>query len=363
MDINELNVFYQNKIVGYLKQLSDGRIGFQYDRSWIEKGFSISPFSLPLTEKIFFPKSFHFDGLFGVFYDCLPDGWGRRLITKSLMQHGIDYEKLSPLVKLSLTSDNSLGALEFIPNNAKNIYPEFETLDELAKIAESILKNENMSDTNLDTIYKYGGSSGGSRPKAHIMFEDEEWIVKFACYFDGKDAGVNEYRTNILAGKAGVKTAKFRLFPSEICSGYFGSKRFDRIKGNRIHMVSLSSILETSHRIPNLDYMHFFQVTDKISKNKESLYECYRIMCFNVLLGNKDDHGKNFSFIYDELINSYTIAPSYDLTETPEKNEHEMTVLGNGKPDENDLRKIIKSVGLDRERCESIIEEVKNALT
>lgn len=32
----------------------------------------------------------------------------------------------------------------------------------------------------------------------------------------------------------------------------------------------------------------------------DDLYEAFRIMCFNVIYENKDDHGKNFTFIYDE---------------------------------------------------------------
>ena len=30
----------------------------------------------------------------------------------------------------------------------------------------------------------------------------------------------------------------------------------------------------------------------------EELWKIYRLMCFNVLIGNRDDHAKNFSFIY-----------------------------------------------------------------
>lgn len=45
-----------------------------------------------------------------------------------------------------------------------------------------------------------------------------------------------------------------RLFSSDICDGYFGTKRFDRNSGERIHMVSAAGLLETSHRIPNLAY-------------------------------------------------------------------------------------------------------------
>lgn len=86
--------------------------------------------------------------------------------------------------------------------------------------------------------------------------------------------------------------------------GFFGAKRFDRDGTNRIHMISLSSMLETSHRIPNLDYSHLFQVVQKICMDQSDMYEVFRRMAFNVFYGNKDDHGKNFAFLYDESAHS-----------------------------------------------------------
>ncbi|WP_305151223.1 HipA N-terminal domain-containing protein [uncultured Dubosiella sp.] len=72
-----LQVFYKERKVGTLAQGSDHRIAFEYDPDWIRDGFSISPLSLPLRPGVFLPKRYDpFDGLFGVFADSLPDGWG-----------------------------------------------------------------------------------------------------------------------------------------------------------------------------------------------------------------------------------------------------------------------------------------------
>ena len=106
MENSELIVLYNGKTVGLLKELSNGKIGFQYEDSWINNGFSISPFSLPLSNRIFISSSQYFEGLFGVFYDCLPDGWGVRLLIRMLSKKGIDYLKLPALAKLSLISEN-----------------------------------------------------------------------------------------------------------------------------------------------------------------------------------------------------------------------------------------------------------------
>jgi serine/threonine-protein kinase HipA len=62
----KLNVLYKGQLVGTLAQ-ADYRTAFEYADNWIENGFSISPFSLPLEKKVFLPTKLHFQGLFGVF--------------------------------------------------------------------------------------------------------------------------------------------------------------------------------------------------------------------------------------------------------------------------------------------------------
>ena len=80
------------------------------------------------------------------------------------------------------------------------------------------------------------------------------------------------------------------------------------------------------------------------------------------LYKNKDDHGKNFAFLYDEELNSYKLSPAYDITSTPTKFEHEMTVNGNGNPTEEDLMLIAKHFKLSIQTCQNIIKELKNKL-
>lgn len=360
MNCKELSVLYRGRLVGLLKQLNSGEIGFQYDAEWVNSGFSISPFSLPLENKVFISNSPHFDGLFGVFFDCLPDGWGIRLLIRMLSKQGIDYLKLSPLEKLSLIRKNGLGGLEFFPSQSSFEDSDMISLDELAMEAEKILNDQIDDNHTLDVLYELGGSSGGARPKAHLSINQEKWIVKFPGGLDKKEAGTEEYQANILAKKAGINTNDFMLFPSEICKGYFGSRRFDRTAEGRVHMISLSSLLETSHRLPNLDYLHLFQVIDRICPDKKpTQYEVFRRMCFNVLYGNKDDHGKNFSFLYNENSKGYVLSPFYDITKTPSKAEHEMSVLGIGNPTKKDLLEIGNQVGLDAKKCNQIIQKIE----
>lgn len=360
--VKKLTVIYNGAIVGYLVEESERHIAFQYDEQWIKDGFSISPYSLPLSSKIFRNEKPTFGGLFGVFNDSLPDGWGELLVKRMLAKNGVNYDRLSPLTKLALINGNGLGGLTYEPMLAEKSDNSSVDLDELCVNVQKIFDDETQAH-DLDAVYALGGSSGGARPKAHIKIDGEEWIIKFPCKTDSMNIGEQEYNANAVAQKCGINTNEFRLFPSKICSGYFGAKRFDRIGSNRVHMISMSAMLETTHRIPNLDYMHLFQIVHDICANKDDVYEVFRRMCFNVLYGNRDDHGKNFSFIYDESMKSYSLSPAYDLTKVTDKPEHEMTVLGKGKPNESDLLAIADALKLSNKKCLDIIEMVKSQVS
>ena len=360
-EVNKLSVKYNGKLVGTLIDFGNKRIAFQYDDEWIRNGFSISPLSLPLGKEIYTNPDKTFDGLYGVFNDSLPDGWGILLVKRMLAKQGISYERLNMLTKLSIISGDGLGALTYEP-----AFEETETgfdydLDELAKQA-SIILEEKEEDVDLDKLFRLGGSSGGARPKAHLKINNEDWIVKFRSSYDPKTIATDEYNANNLAKQCGININEFDLFKGKSGTPYFGVKRFDRTDNKKVHMISLAAILETSHREYNLDYIHLFQVIEKICVDKSDLYEAYKRMCFNVFYGNKDDHGKNFSFLYDDELKGYKLSPAYDITKTINMAEHSMTVNGNGKPEELDLLKVAEYMKLSMSKCKQIIEEIKNVL-
>ncbi|MCF0118099.1 MAG: type II toxin-antitoxin system HipA family toxin [Bacilli bacterium] len=361
-EINKLIVKYHRKTVGYLVKMKNDSICFQYDDEWIREGFSISPLSLPLNNKIYTAPNNNFDGMFGVFQDSLPDGWGELVLRRKLANNGINYDKLSPLQKLSLVTEIGLGALTYIPSSSPESKDITINLDKIAQEAQQ-LYDDNLTFSSLDDIYFLGGSSGGTHLKAHIVDENgDNWIVKFPCKNDPSNIGKIEYNINLLAKECGLNVNEPKLFKSSLCDGYFGSKRFDRNKKERYHMISLSSLLETSHRTPNLDYVILLQVINKICRNSDEVYEGFRRMCFNVFINNKDDHGKNFSFLYDEKRKTYSLSPAYDLTITKNKMEHEMSINGKGNPSKTDLLDVAKLMGLNNKRCIDIMNEIENVI-
>ena len=75
-----LEVSIDSRKVGTLATYKERFTAFEYADEWLRDGFAISPFSLPLQKKVYLPRVDPFDGLFGVFADSLPDGWGRLLV-------------------------------------------------------------------------------------------------------------------------------------------------------------------------------------------------------------------------------------------------------------------------------------------
>ena len=95
MKINKiLQVCYRERLVGTLDMNGEHKIAFEYNDAWLEEGFPISPFSLPLEKEVFVPQKPYFSGLFGVFADSLPDAWGNILLNRVLWVHGIDKDIL-----------------------------------------------------------------------------------------------------------------------------------------------------------------------------------------------------------------------------------------------------------------------------
>lgn len=362
--INHLNVFSEDRHVGTLALTSAGNVAFQYTDAWLREGYSISPISLPLIDKVFVPKSDPFDGLFGVFADSLPDGWGRLLVDRMLRENKIDPLSLNTLQRLAIVGESGMGALSYKPVYELKVRNSLLDYDMLANACANILADKPSDD--LDELFRLGGSSGGARPKVMTEINGEAWIVKFPSSFDKKNIGQEEFLYNQTAGKCGIKVAEHALLASKQCAGYFASKRFDRklcADGFicRIHMISVSGLLETSHRIPNLDYNVLMQLTGYMTRSNEDLEQLYRLMCFNVFAHNRDDHSKNFSFLFDEASKKWQFAPAYDLTYSSSLGgEHATTINGNGSnPTEKDLLEVAKNASISQRVAKSIIEEVK----
>lgn len=364
---NALQVFYDEKLVGTLAMTADHKAAFQYSEEWIENGFPISPFSLPLKKQVFVPTKDYFDGLFGVFADSLPDNWGRLLLDRLLRAHKQNPDKLTVLDRLAIVGKSGMGALTYYPEKKIDEQYGDVDLDELAEQCRKILNTE-YSD-RLDELYRLGGTSGGARPKIMTTVNGEEWIIKFPAHVDGENAGKMEYDYSCCAKKCGIIMSETRLFPSENCEGYFGIKRFDRISDKngtkRIHMLTAAALLELNFEQPSLDYHSLMKLTKILTRdNEKDMRERFRRMCFNVFAHNRDDHSKNFTYLYNDEKDRWSLSPAYDLTySNTYYGEHTTTVDGNGRnPGRKELLTVGIAAGMKKEVCIESMDMVEKCV-
>ena len=375
MSLKTVNVFLNtdtSKVaVGRLAYV-EGTIYFEYDPSFLESGIELSPYKLPLKAGVHTCDDSLFEGLFGLFADSLPDGWGRLLLDRHFLKLGKRYDEISPLDRLSYIGNYGIGALSYEPivDDIVNINEKI-VLDDLALSSLEIL--EGGSEDMIETLLTLGGSSAGARPKAVIQLDIqnqkiihgtqalrekyEHYLVKFASSQDSKDIGVIEYVYSLMA-----KDAKIEMPDTQLLEGkkgkYFATKRFDRVGDRRVHIHSVAGLTHSDFRMPVLDYDDLLTLTLHLTKDVNEQIKMFRLAVFNLFTHNRDDHAKNFSFLLDEN-NQWKLAPAYDLTFSyGPGEEHSTTYLGEGRyPTREHLQKLADVHNI--KDAEMIINEIE----
>lgn len=356
--IKQIEVIYQQQLVGRLALTEERLCAFEYATEWLRSGFSISPFELPLRNGVFIAKPQPFEGGFGVFDDCLPDGWGLLILDRYLQQQRINPHTLSLLDRLALVGSTGRGALEFLPDRSTMLLQEYIDFERLALEAERILDSEDYTGTGVEEFQQRGGSPGGARPKIFAHWKGKEWLVKFRAKSDSKRIGINEYRYSLLARKCGIEMPDTLLFEDK----YFGVERFDRTPNGKLHVVSVAGLIGADYRVPSIDYMHIFQLCAALTHSMVELWKVYRLMVFNYLIGNKDDHAKNFSFIYRE--GDWHFAPGYDLLPSDGINGFRTTSINDSiTPTQEDLFAIGIRAGLNKTEVESVFDQMREIVS
>lgn len=342
--------------------LQNRKIFFEYDIHFLETGLELSPFKLPLKTGVITSNDPTFDGLFGVFNDSLPDGWGRLLLDRRLMKIGLLPQTLSPLDRLCFVGSHGMGALTYEPEHQNGLRSLLEDLEEIEKEINRFQENDD--DAFVDNLLTLSGSSAGVRPKILVQLKNEDWMIKFRSPTDPKDIANIEYAYYLMAKEAGLEVPVAKFFPSRKKYGYFGVKRFDRLNGQRIHMHSLSGLLHADHREANLDYESIMKATLWLTRNQQASEIQFRNAVFNVLSHNRDDHAKNFSFLMNED-GAWSVSPAYDLTFSSGPNgEHSTTLMNEGKNPRLSHMLQLAGIGDMKEfRALEIIEEVASAIS
>ena len=367
--------------VGRLASPERGKIYFEYFPTLV-RGLKISPLRLPPKPGLMTFDPMLFEGLPGVFYDSLPDGWGRLLVDRFASSKGVSPRKLTPLDRLAHVGHGGMGALVYEPDLSGDKPSNALDIDDLALKTQQVLKGS--AEDVLEELVALGGSSAGARPKAmisinttgsQIIYGEADkplkgyapWLVKFPNTQDGPDAGAVEYVYSLMAEEAGVFMSETKLFPAKNGPGYFTTKRFDREesegKMTRLHVHTAGGLLHSDFRTLSLDYEDLLALTEIMTRDMREVEKMYRHAVFNVMSHNRDDHAKNFSFIMDSK-GEWKLSPAYDITFSSGPNGQQSTmVLGEGKdPSSAHLRALGQKSKLSDKTIAQIIESTRHAL-
>jgi serine/threonine-protein kinase HipA len=375
--VDQLRVVMGDRRVGQLS--SDGRRGifFQYDNGWLSDGLDLSPVTMTFDALPLQAAGEPFDGLHGVFNDSLPDGWGRLLMDRALKaRFGWSREEITPLDRLAYIGSRGMGALEYEPETHGAAPEHAIDIASLAAASESVLRGT--AGEVIADLYLQGGSPGGARPKITVARNAatgscvsgftaipegfEHWIVKFQGRGDSRELGRIEMAYAQMAVAAGLQvpeTDLIELVVGKSKRAFFAARRFDRDQNTKKHVISVSGYLHADHRTPSLDYQYILAATQRLTRDVAEVAKTFRLMVFNVLAHNKDDHAKNFAFIATPA--GWSLSPSFDLTYSAGiGNEHTSSIEGKGNPDLGDVMRLAQSFRI--EDPARIVDDVRSAI-
>lgn len=356
--------------VGELHKANGKGIYFIYDQVWLATGFNLSPLTMAFNDKPQLAKDPNlFDGLHGPFADSLPDGWGLLLMDRFFNSHFSDGTALTAtaLDRLAYIGDRGMGAFEYQPKADKTALTGPE---DIAQLYEASIKVQ-QGDTAavLTKLRLAGGSPGGARPKAIVALSADgnhatsaftalkpgysHWIVKFRALNEPVETGGIEFAYAQMARDAGVHMAQSSILnvkmPDNTVENFFATKRFDREGDRKIHMMTVSALMYANFRTPSIDYPSLLKLTQVMTKDAGEVEKMARLMIFNALSHNHDDHAKNFAFLCHEPSKrteqeSWKMAPGYDVTFSTALGEHTSGFGGRnpGKPTRKRIQEICK---------------------
>lgn len=371
-----------------------GIIKFKYEESNI---LDFSPIKMPIKNKQIYQFS-HLSyqyGLPGLISDYLPGSYGMDFMDRFMFEH----LKRKPTIieRLEFLGTHILGALEFHPAYKTEDYKEILNISELYNESKKLLNQEHEDNNNfmptLKTLIAISNSAGGgARAKAIVGFNPKDKSISLTRkqgdfpkgyspviikYDDGdisiypnlarkyKDASVPtklEYLYHLIAKEVGIIMSPCELLEFD-GRAHFLTYRFDRVKNERFHVHSLSGMMHYNPAETYNDYMDMFRIANKLNLSHKEKEQMAKIILFNAIFSNRDDHSKNFSF----LMNSdgkWAFAPAYDLTYT--NNGYHQMLLGTkvlNRASFEELKNAFKPYNIDKSFLKENIEkmiEIKN---
>jgi len=320
----------EKEVVGTLLEREDGKVFFEYDGEWVNRGRELSPIYLSNETRgsVSTPTPL-FGALYGVFSDSLPDWWGEQLMRRFFSEQGIPWRRVTTLQQLGCQGSFGMGALGYEPDLSDGVFRDVLTVEigELVRGAMELARGT--AEAVVPGLLRSGLSPGGAQPKVLLGFSKnlgevvaggggipegyDPWLLKFDLDPE-LELGREEYAYALMAKAAGVDMPECRLLEADGGRAHFLVRRFDLVDGRRVHLHSYSGLTHTPVRDP-IDYDAMMNVTRVLTGREPEVERLFRRAVFNVAAGNDDDHGRNHSFLMDEL-GEWRLSPAYDLTRT-----------------------------------------------
>jgi len=105
---------------------------FEYSAEALRRGIEFSPRNVKLRAEAYRDFPHHQHQLPGLIADALPDGWGMLLMDRLIAQMGLDKRQISPLDRLAILGDRTMGAFTFQPAIGEMLKPTEMSLLNLA---------------------------------------------------------------------------------------------------------------------------------------------------------------------------------------------------------------------------------------
>ena len=284
-------------------------------------------------------------GLAGMISDSLPGIYGKAYLDEFFMKH-FNFRP-NTLETLQFLAQNTMGALTYEPeltqskNSRVNVI--FDAQELYAQTKKALLGEAKLSINEV--IALSNSAASGARPKAIVGFNKESKkifigakykelpkgfvhaIVKFdnllyanplanISHIQNTSHTKGEYLYYLCAKELGITMANSYLLEAN-GNYHFVSERFDiGIKNSEVvrkHMHSLSGIMHHNPAETTFDYTNLFRVAEALNTPHTDKVQFFKIMLFNLIFGNSDDHTKNFSYLMDSN-GIWRGAPAYDLT-------------------------------------------------
>lgn len=322
--MNSLKVSMQNKLVGHVLLDENDNYHFEYCKDWIESGFSISP-------HLQFNKKYTSTTVKRFLENLIPEGEGLEDIATFAR-----IAKNNTFAIVNTIGYDTAGALMFGEKSEKDeaIFREISPTE----LSERIEQLESRSIAIWDKKVRL--SLAGVQAKLPVILKDEKiglgdgrlsstHIMKFQTkkYLH---IVVNEFFCMTLAKKIGLKVAKVELkrfgeYPTLLI------ERFDRVYRDdfveRLHIIdgcqmlnlppiykyeqNFGNLRDVAHIREGVSFKKLFESTKFCSVPAVAQLELLNWAMFNLIIGNSDAHGKNFSFFVDKR--GVRPTPFYDM--------------------------------------------------